>query len=90
MLATNEVFPEEWLQLAENVQHGPSQPSTTPGADLLHLPLDGSMSLDEVESVLIRRVLERSRFNVAAAARALGITRQTLRYRIEKHGIKTS
>jgi transcriptional regulator with PAS, ATPase and Fis domain len=90
MLATNEVFPEEWLQLAENVQHGPSQPSTTPGADLLHLPLDGSMSLDEVESALIRRVLERSRFNVAATARALGITRQTLRYRIEKHGIKTT
>jgi DNA-binding NtrC family response regulator len=54
----------------------------------IHLPLDGSESLDQMEARIIRTGLERNGFNVTATARVLGVTRQTLRYRIEKHGIE--
>jgi DNA-binding NtrC family response regulator len=47
------------------------------------------VSLDEIEARIIREALGKNNFNVTATARALGITRQTLRYRIEKHGIET-
>src|SRR5262252_258269 len=45
----------------------------------------GPATLDEVERSLIGRALERSQGNVTRAAKILGITRDTLRYRIEKH-----
>jgi len=87
MLAPDDVFPEEWLQLSESTT--PRKPTSFGEDDpsLLRIPLDGSISLDEVESLMIRRALEISHSNVAAAARRLGITRQTLRYRIEKYGL---
>ena len=40
-----------------------------------------------IEDHFIEQVLDRTRYNVSAAARNLGTTRQTLRYRIEKHRI---
>jgi transcriptional regulator with GAF, ATPase, and Fis domain len=46
------------------------------------------MSLDDVERFVLQRALERSGGNVSAAARRLGVTRQTLRYRIEKYGLR--
>jgi len=67
---------------SESARHHEDDPN------LLAVPMDGSVSLDEVESLMIRRALELSNSNVAAAARRLGITRQTLRYRIEKYGLK--
>jgi transcriptional regulator with GAF, ATPase, and Fis domain len=42
-----------------------------------------------MEARIIREALEKNSFNVTATARVLGTTRQTLRYRIEKHGILT-
>ncbi len=41
--------------------------------------------LDEVERDLIVQALETSSWNVTQAARLLGITRDTLRYRMDKH-----
>ncbi len=89
MLASTEVFPEEWLQLSGKMTHAVSARAHEDDPNLLTVPLDGSMSLDEVESLMIRRALGATNSNVAAAARRLGITRQTLRYRIEKYGLKT-
>jgi len=45
------------------------------------------MSLDEVERFVLERALERFAGNVSAAARSLGLSRQTLRYRMQKHGL---
>lgn len=45
-------------------------------------------SLDAAEKVLILQALADARNNVSQAARQLGITRMTMRYRMEKHGIK--
>lgn len=43
------------------------------------------LHLDEVEHDLIVKALETSSWNVTKAARLLGISRDTLRYRMEKH-----
>lgn len=48
----------------------------------------GSASLPETERRLLQSALERNRWNVTQAARALGISRDTLRYRIDKFGLR--
>jgi two-component system response regulator AtoC len=45
------------------------------------------LSLESVERSLIAMALEKASGNVSAAARLLGITRDTLRYRMEKFGL---
>jgi DNA-binding NtrC family response regulator len=44
--------------------------------------------LDEAEQQLIRRVLEECGGNVSEAARRLGVSRELLRYRMRKHGLR--
>jgi two-component system response regulator AtoC len=55
------------------------------------LAVKGSLApglhLDEVEHDLIMQALETSAGNVTKAAQQLGISRDTLRYRMEKHGL---
>jgi DNA-binding NtrC family response regulator len=51
------------------------------------LPIEGIL-LEEVERDLVVQALERERWNVTRAARLLGLSRDTLRYRIEKHQLK--
>ena len=53
---------------------------------LVVLPPSG-LSLDELERELIAQALERTDGNKTGAARLLGLSRDTLRYRLEKHGI---
>ena len=82
-----ETLQEEWLQLT------PARTTSTPSTsqangNLLCLPLDGSMALDDMDRHIIQTTLSRCAYNVTAAARALGTTRETLRYRVEKYGIK--
>ena len=51
-------------------------------------PIDlGSMTLEEIEREAIRAALEQSANNQVRAARLLGITRDTLRYRLKKFGM---
>jgi DNA-binding NtrC family response regulator len=79
------VFPVQWLQL-------PGQPSTeaVQTEQGIWLPLDGSMALDDMDCFIIKTALERADNNLTAAARALGATRETLRYRVRKYNLKTS
>jgi DNA-binding NtrC family response regulator len=46
-----------------------------------------NMSIDEVEALLIRKVLRRCDGNISQAAEALGLSRAALYRRIEKYGI---
>lgn len=48
---------------------------------------DTAMTLDDAEKVMLLNALEQARNNVSKAARILGITRMTMRYRMDKHGI---
>ena len=47
---------------------------------------DGNFSLEEHEKMLIRQALERAHYKKSAAARLLGLSRATLRYRMDKYG----
>jgi DNA-binding NtrC family response regulator len=53
----------------------------------IELP-EGGISLESVERELIISALERSKGNQTQAARYLDISRRTLIYRMEKHGLK--
>jgi DNA-binding NtrC family response regulator len=48
---------------------------------------DAPRTLPEVERFTLARALDHNGWNVSRAARALGISRDTLRYRIDKHGL---
>ena len=50
-------------------------------------PSTDNVSLDEIETMLLRRAIDSSRGNVAAAARLLGITRPQMLYRLKSRGI---
>ncbi|MBL8491262.1 MAG: sigma-54-dependent Fis family transcriptional regulator [Rhodocyclaceae bacterium] len=63
------------------------QPSTAEGA-AAEAPPAGK--LEEVERSMLRDALNRTGWNITQAARLLGITRDTLRYRIEKHGLSAA
>jgi transcriptional regulator with GAF, ATPase, and Fis domain len=56
----------------------------------LYIPLDGSMDLDDMDRYIIETTLNSHQGNVTAAARALGTTRETLRYRVRKYGLRES
>jgi DNA-binding NtrC family response regulator len=86
LLSDSEVLEGRWLQLP-GAQRAAGPPSRAQNEDELVLQLDGGMSLDDMEREIIRKALELSEHNVTAAARRLGTTRQTLRYRIDKHGL---
>jgi transcriptional regulator of acetoin/glycerol metabolism len=55
----------------------------------VHVPV-GSMTLEEMERDAIRQALERANHNQVQAARLLGISRDTLRYRMKKFGLLDS
>ena len=68
--------------LPEPIRGGP-----TAGRTSFRLPA-GGVSLEELEKDLIRQALERSDGNRTHAARLLGLTRNTLLYRMRKHGLR--
>ncbi len=80
LFADGEEFPVQWLQLGK-----PAENMVTADTTHLHLPLDGSMALDDMDKYIIKTALERADNNLMAAARALGTTRETLRYRVKKY-----
>jgi len=49
----------------------------------------GQVTLDSAEKMLIDNALKQTSGNVSEAARKLGITRMAMRYRMEKHGIRS-
>jgi DNA-binding NtrC family response regulator len=74
------VAPEHLALFSPGVAAG-TAPPVAPSSDT---------SLPDMERSLIVQALAREGGNVSRAARALGISRDTLRYRMEKHGLQTS
>ncbi len=56
---------------------------------LLAIDLTKGIVLEELERTIIERVLTQTGWNRTRAAQLLGLSRETLRYRIEKHNLKT-
>jgi DNA-binding NtrC family response regulator len=86
LFADTEAFPAEWLQLGEPQPADAAQAIESAGNRLI-LPLDGSISLEEMERYILQKALEQHQYNISATARALGATRETLRYRVDKYDL---
>ncbi|MDR3451202.1 MAG: sigma 54-interacting transcriptional regulator [Rhodoferax sp.] len=48
---------------------------------------ESTVSLDDIETLLLRKAMDRAHGNVAAAARLLGVTRPQMVYRLKSRGI---
>jgi DNA-binding NtrC family response regulator len=59
-------------------------------SELVNLKANGEFSLDHVERELLNRALLETKGNVSKACTLLGISRDTLRYRMEKHNINSA
>ncbi len=62
----------------------PHDASALPAASMAE-----GVSLGEAERTMLARALEKSNWNQTRAAKVLGITRDTLRYKMKKHGLTT-
>lgn len=69
------------------IPRGMSSPAPTADSSLLNLPEEG-IALDDIEREALLTALSRCGWNVCKAARFLRISRQTLRYRMARHGIE--
>ncbi len=58
-------------------------------SNLIHPPslLSFGLSIEDLEKRVIEEALEKTQGNVTDASRLLGVTRNTLRYRIQKYGL---
>ena len=54
------------------------------GKELCEAVFNGVMTLDQVEGMLVEKAVDKSRGNLSAAARLLGLTRRQLSYRLER------
>jgi len=59
------------------------------GEGTLTIDLSKGVVLEELERSIIENVLGRTGWNRTKAAQLLGLSRETLRYRIEKYNLKT-
>jgi DNA-binding NtrC family response regulator len=84
LLSDTATLAAQWLQLEPSQANAPGRADPS---DLV-LPMDGSVSLDEMEKRIVFAALERTHYNVTAAARLLGTSRETLRYRVNKFGLE--
>jgi DNA-binding NtrC family response regulator len=82
LLSRGSTLEANWLQLSTV-----EQPQASVDGDSINFPLDGSVTLDEMERRMIEEALRRERGNITRAAARLGISRQTMRYRVERHHI---
>ncbi len=87
LLALDHNLPTEWLQLQKQPTHNET-PVPDANQQGVFIPLDGSLSLQDMEKFIIQNALDRCDANVTAAARMLGTTRETLRYRVQKYHLK--
>lgn len=88
LLSDTRTMAAHWLQLQPSRRASPPDSIAPANGTGLSLPFDGSLSLDDMEKRIIGEALERSDNNVTAAARLLGTSRETLRYRVNKYGFK--
>ena len=90
LLADGPEFPERWLGLSGSERAGTAASGAEMEGHRISLPLDGSVSLDQMERRILVEALKRNDDNVSLTARVLGSTREKLRYRVQKYGLKTS
>ena len=87
LLEEGDTLEPEHLSFLRGVRSsGPAGHAPSSGA--FRLPPDG-LVLDDLNRDLIGQALEMTGGNQVRAAKLLGLTRGTLRYRLDKYGIRT-
>ena len=90
LLAKREVIQPEELSLCAELAYPVDRRSESAGCQKCpDFPCEG-MKLDELEREHLLRALRQTSWNVTRAATLLGISRDTLRYRIEKFSLAPS
>ena len=84
MLAAGDTLEARELMLSPAAAANPAPHGGSPSAQ----PTEAGSALDRRERELLIEAMAASNHNVSQAARNLGISRDTLRYRLEKHGLK--
>ena len=87
IMATGDVIEAPQLMLARLDQPS-AQPGVAPAVPLTMSAGAIGGTLPEIERRLIQKALDAARWNVSKAARDLGVSRDTLRYRMEKFALK--
>ncbi len=67
---------------------GVPPPPTPPRARAPRVPVEDDLHLERMELRALVKAMERTRGNVSRAARILGISRDTVRNRMRKHGVR--
>jgi len=81
----DEILPEH---ISLSVSHLKEEKTKMSGPSVeIEIPEEG-ISLEEVEKLYIMKALEKAKGNKTLAAKLLGITRDTLRYRLKKYGVE--
>jgi len=75
------------LPVSPGVTHVATQPG---GVVSVTFPPGGGATLEQIETAVLRAALNANGGNVVHAARSLGISRDTLRYRMKKFDRETS
>jgi DNA-binding NtrC family response regulator len=70
------------------IAHEPAPEAAKSKDGLLAIDLSKGIVLEDLERTIIERVLSQTKWNRTRAAQMLGLSRETLRYRIEKHNLK--
>jgi two-component system, NtrC family, response regulator AtoC len=84
LLAQDELIVPQQLSFCASLGATPAAaPAPAVSADIP----DAGINLEEVERGLVVQALQKTGWNVTRAARLLGLTRDTLRYRMEKFGL---
>jgi two-component system response regulator AtoC len=74
--------------LAIRAMRSDDEPVVRNGDTALTIDLTKGINLDDLERTIIEAVLGRTNWNRTRAAQLLGLSRETLRYRIEKYNLK--
>jgi DNA-binding NtrC family response regulator len=86
LLRDDSVGPRELAFLTTETRPGDSQPAAAAAA----AAADDDLNLERAERRLVLQALERAAGNITQAARLLGVSRDTLRYRLERLQLRAS
>jgi DNA-binding NtrC family response regulator len=89
VLARGEWIEPAQLVLSKSISTNGRADPTGGAAEPAHSPAREDLSLDEVERQTLLKALEQTSWNVTQAAKRLNVSRDTLRYRINKLHLKS-
>ena len=89
LLATRDAIEPRQLPVCETLAPPPAdRPATAPPGTVPAWAADAPVGLNDIERAHLLDALQKTHWNVSQAARLLNISRDTMRYRIDKHRLQ--